>query len=319
MTFLKMPENQSAPTLAWAPWANFFIIIFFVASGFLAGGLLIGPLVAVAFYPGTIDELLMAVQDPLKYPDVKIAYYIIQGCATFVGLIVVPYFFLKLNQSSIVSFFKTSKVEALPLLLTAFIIIFFMAVDSVVIEWNAEWKFPAFAHDLEVMARNLEEQATKVTSFLTEFESVSQLIIAIIVIAVLPAVGEELVFRGIVQNELFRGTRNIHFAIWFSAILFSAMHFQFFGFVPRMLLGALFGYLYYWSGSLALAMFAHFVNNGISVVALYFYRQGAFDYNLESTEAAPANVVVLSVLVTAGLLFYFYKYFEHRKIARPNL
>ena len=68
-----------------------------------------------------------------------------------------------------------------------------------------------------------------------------------------------------------------------------------------------------------MAIVAHFVNNGISVLAMYFYQRGAFEFDVESTESAPANVVVFSALVTAGLLFYFYKYFEHRKPALPKL
>jgi membrane protease YdiL (CAAX protease family) len=139
------------------------------------------------------------------------------------------------------------------------------------------------------------------------------LLIALVIIAVLPAIGEELVFRGLIQNELFRGTKNIHVSIWIAAFLFSAIHIQFFGFVPRLLLGALFGYLYYWSGNLSLAILAHFVNNAVSVVALYLYQHGKFTFDIESPESAPPNVVIVSTLITAGLLFYFYKYFQARK------
>ena len=110
-------------------------------------------------------------------------------------------------------------------------------------------------------------------------------------------------------------TGNIHISIWFAAILFSAIHFQFFGFVPRLLLGALFGYLYYWSGSLMLAILAHFVNNAVSVTALYLYQEGQFTFDVESQESAPLNVVILSGILTVGLLYYFYKYYQDRKPA----
>jgi hypothetical protein len=80
-----------------------------------------------------------------------------------------------------------------------------------------------------------------------------------------------------------------------------------------MLLGALFGYLYYWSGNLWMPILAHFVNNGFSVLAMYFYQQGALEFDLEKTESVPANVVMVSGVLTAGLLYYFYKYFENRK------
>jgi hypothetical protein len=234
-------------------------------------------------------------------------------------LIVGPALLLQRDQRSIKDFFSGYKFDVLPVLVTLFIVIVFMAVNSVFIDWNSKFDFPQFADGFEKWAREREDAATVFTEFLTQFDSPVQLVIALIVIAILPAIGEEVVFRGMIQNELYRGTRNMHLSIWISAILFSAMHFQFFGFVPRVLLGALFGYLYYWSGSLMMAIVAHFVNNGISVLAMYFYQQGAFEFDVESTEAAPANVVVISALVTAGLLFYFYKYFEHRKPALPKL
>jgi membrane protease YdiL (CAAX protease family) len=87
---------------------------------------------------------------------------------------------------------------------------------------------------------------------------------------------------------------------------------QFFGFVPRMLLGALFGYLYVWSGNLLLPMIAHFVNNGFSVLMMYLYQRGAITMDMDSPEAAPWPLpwplVASLTLVFVALLFYFKKY-----------
>ena len=96
------------------------------------------------------------------------------------------------------------------------------------------------------------------------------------------------------QNEFFRGNGNIHFAIWLSAIIFSAIHFQFYGFIPRLLLGALFGYLYYWSGNLLIPMFAHFVNNAFGVIMIYLHRHEITDLNVEDNTAAPLQYVILN-------------------------
>ena len=137
--------------------------------------------------------------------------------------------------------------------------------------------------------------------------------LGLVVIAIIPAIGEELVFRGIVQNELLRWTKNAHISIWLAAIVFSTVHLQFYGFLPRVVLGAMFGYLYHWSGNLWLAMFAHFVNNAVQVVALFFYQRGNLQYDVEGTESVPANFIVIGTLLTAGLLYYFYKYFENKK------
>jgi hypothetical protein len=107
-----------------------------------------------------------------------------------------------------------------------------------------------------------------------------------------------------------KGTKNIHVAIWISAFFFSAIHVQFFGFVPRMLLGALFGYLYYWSGNLWVPMFAHFVNNGFAVCMIYLYQKKIVDTNLDSPEAAPWPAVIVAAGIVATALWYFKTKFQ---------
>jgi uncharacterized protein len=299
------------------PVVALLFILLVVALGFIVIGPMVGFFVALPFYPGSMMEMLEALQNPADHPELKTPYYIIQGFATFIGLIVSPAFYMKANRRSIKDLFTDRSVDWMPILVTVIVVIVFTGMNSVVVEWNANFKFPEFMRDFEIWARGREDLATELTEFLTRFESPFELFIAMIVIAVLPAIGEEIVFRGLIQNELLRATRNVHVSIWVAAILFSAIHIQFFGFVPRMLLGALFGYLYYWSGNLTLAILAHFVNNGFSVLLLYFYQQGAFDYNVESPEALPAHFIMISAICTGGLLYYFYKYFEHRKPATP--
>jgi uncharacterized protein len=312
-----MFENELDPRPHRHPIINLIIIFLMVGLGFVFVGPTIGFIAALPFYEGEATELLAAIQQPLENPGVKIPLYIIQGFATATGLIVAPAFFLARQRRSLKEFFAHQKVAWIPALLTGIVVIVFMAVNSIFIEWNAELNFPDFANEFENWARAREDTATELTQFLTNFGSKAELALALIVIAILPAVGEEIVFRGLIQNELYRSSKNIHVSIWFAAVLFSAIHFQFFGFVPRLLLGALFGYLYYWSGNLMLAILAHFVNNAVSVLALYLYQQGTFSFDVESQESAPANVVVLSGLLTAGLLYYFYKYYQDRKIAIP--
>ena len=297
------------------PVINLIIILLMVGLGFVIVGPIIGFFFALPFYDGGMAELAVAIQPPIEDPDMKIPLYIIQGFATFVGLIVAPAIYLLREQRSLSTFFSTRGMDWIPVAVTAFLVIIFMAVNSVFIEWNAEFDFPEFANEFENWAREREDTAAELTKFLTHFASEGELLFALVIIAILPAVGEEVVFRGLIQNELLRGTKNIHVSIWIAAILFSAIHFQFFGFVPRLLLGALFGYLYYWSGNLMLAILAHFVNNAVSVSALYFYQQGKFKFDVESQESAPLNVVIISAVLTAGLLYFFYKYYQDRKIA----
>ena len=317
MYFRKMYENQSRSRPERHPVINLIVILLMVGLGFVIVGPILGFFLALPFYEGGMVALAEAIQRPLENPEIKIPLYIIQGCATLVGLVLAPAFFLMREQRSLGDFFRKKTLPWMPAIATTVLVIIFMAVNSIFIEWNANFDFPDFAEQFEHWAREREDSAAELTRFLTEFSSPGQLVFALVIIAVLPAIGEEIVFRGLIQHELHRGTGNIHVSIWFAAVLFSAIHFQFFGFLPRLLLGALFGYLYYWSGNLMLAILAHFVNNAVSVVALYLYQQGTFTFDVESQESAPANVVIMSAVLTGGLLYYFYKYFQDRKIAIP--
>ena len=120
-------------------------------------------------------------------------------------------------------------------------------------------------------------------------------------VAVLPAIGEELLFRGVIQKIFINWTKNAHWGIWISAILFSAMHLQFYGFVPRMLLGVAFGYLLVWSGSMWLPIAAHFFNNGIAVIAMYLIDKGLLSPEVETfgTTSDSYYSVAISVVLVA--------------------
>lgn len=310
-----MFENHFGARHERHPVINLIIILLMVGLGFIVVGPIVGFFLALPFYDGSMTGLVEAVQNPLDNPDVKVPLYIVQGAATFVGLVVAPAVYLARERRSLADFFTSRGIGLIPIIITVLAVIIFMAVNSVFIEWNAQFDFPDFAEPFERWAREHEDTATELTQFLTNLGSPAELLLALVVIAVLPAVGEEIVFRGLIQNELYRGTKNIHVAIWFAAVLFSAIHMQFYGFVPRLLLGALFGYLYYWSGNLMLAIVAHFVNNAVSVLALYFYQQGQFAFDVESQESAPWSVVIPSALLTAGLLYYFYKFYHDQKTA----
>lgn len=189
--------------------------------------------------------------------------------------------------------------------LVALIVISFMPFDSLIIEWNQNLHLPQTLGPLEEWIRSKEKQAEGVTKFLTTFHTPFQLLTALIVIAVIPAIGEEVLFRGIIQRSLTYWTANTHVAIWIAAALFSAIHVQFLGFFPRMLLGALFGYLYVWSGSLWVPILAHFVNNGFTVLMVYLHQQKLVSMDIESTESVPILGALISGAITAGLLYYF--------------
>jgi membrane protease YdiL (CAAX protease family) len=119
-------------------------------------------------------------------------------------------------------------------------------------------------------------------------------------------------FRGLLQRLLKEWLGNIHFAIFMAAFLFSAMHMQFYGFFPRMLLGIMFGYLFYWSGSLWVPICAHFINNGSAVIFSYLGQRGLLSGNYEDF-GATENVflILMSGLIIPVLFFFIYRLRPH--------
>lgn len=304
-------RNQPHPLLA------IFITLVAVWISFQFIGPMIGFLIAAPFYDGTILEMTEAVSNPIDDPGMKVPLYLMQGTGTFVGLIIVPLLLLRVFNMSHEKIFEL-KFDWQPVFIIVLLVIVFMGFNSFIVEWNQNVSLPESMVGFEKMLKSLEDQLGKLTTYLTEFDSTGQLILAVVVIAVLPAIGEELVFRGIIQREFYKGSNNIHISIWVSAIIFSAIHLQFYGFLPRMLLGALFGYLYYWSGNLWMPILAHFVNNGFTVIAMYLHQQGTINVDVETTESAPMPAVISSLVFTIILLYLFKTYYNKRALSSAS-
>lgn len=135
------------------------------------------------------------------------------------------------------------------------------------------------------------------------------LFLNLLVMAILPALGEELVFRGVVQPNLIKMVSNYHIAIWITAFIFSAIHMQFQGFLPRMVLGALLGYLSFWSKNLWFPIIAHFFNNAIQVVAFFIVKKNNIEIDLNNNFEFPIYILIISLILFLGIGWYFYRYF----------
>ncbi len=170
-------------------------------------------------------------------------------------------------------------------------------------EWNNVITLPERFSAIEQWMRAQEANAAQLTQQLLATETVFGYLGNLLVMAFLPAVCEELFFRGLIQNTISR--RNIHVAIWLTAILFSSAHLQFYGFFPRMMLGAMLGYTVYWSGSVLPAMVAHFVNNA-TVVSFTFFSKNSETLNRIGTSEQWIWAVISTAMVGI-LIFLFWK------------
>lgn len=160
---------------------------------------------------------------------------------------------------------------------------------------------------LELFFRQMEEEAALLTKRFMQADNVWVMMINMGLMAVLPALAEEMSFRGVLQ-QLLGGRR--HVAIWLTAVIFSAIHMQFYGFIPRMLMGALFGYVFVWTGSLWVPIVMHFVNNGMAVLVYYILSSKgvAMDTNYADTLGAGTTwwLGVISLLTVGILLRVLY-------------
>lgn len=152
---------------------------------------------------------------------------------------------------------------------------------SCLAEWNKGLELPAFLSSFEARMLAMEEAARVLTERFLHTTSVGMMFANLFVMALLPAVCEEMLFRGWLQRGLSSRV-NIHVAVWVSAFVFSAIHFQFYGFVPRMLIGAALGYIYYYSGTLWAPILAHFTNNAVAVVATFLTYNGYVSFDFDS-------------------------------------
>ncbi|PTT01156.1 CPBP family intramembrane metalloprotease domain-containing protein [Pedobacter sp. HMWF019] len=193
-----------------------------------------------------------------------------------------------------------------------FLVFLIMLCSMPFMEWtamtNQKMVLPDFLKPVDTWMRNKEEELMRMTLILLKINTTWDFLVNLFMIALVPAVAEELMFRGGVQRGLNRMFNNPHVAIWFAAFIFSAIHMQFFGFLPRLLLGAGFGYIYYWSGSLWYAMLGHFINNGYAVcVAWYLQIKHLPLEDADNTFHFKWYGYVLSLLVTIALFIYFKK------------
>jgi membrane protease YdiL (CAAX protease family) len=181
---------------------------------------------------------------------------------------------------------------------------------------NSRVELPKNLDFIEQIMRQMEENAAALTERFLKADNIAQLLLNVGLLALLPALAEELSFRGTLQ-QILRGEGlrvtgyRTHTAIWITAFVFSAIHMQFYGFVPRMLMGALFGYMFVWTGSLWVPVVMHFTNNAIAVVTYYVVEHSAFsnqysDKNIADTFGAGDTwyIGVLSLIAAIALIMW---------------
>ncbi|MDR1667928.1 MAG: CPBP family intramembrane metalloprotease [Bacteroidales bacterium] len=184
-----------------------------------------------------------------------------------------------------------------------------LPVLSWVIEWNEGMKLPQFMSSIELWMRQQEDAAIKLNALLLSGDQIYVLFINLLVIAIIPAFCEELLFRGVLITWFKKLGRNVHVSIFLSAFLFSAIHLQFYGFIPRLLLGIYLGYVFVWTGSIWSSVIAHFINNGMIVVVTYLYNIQLINipYDDFGTVGNSCLLIAISAVLSSLCIYLFYR------------
>lgn len=270
---------------------------------------LAGYLVAKILFGVDMTQLYELLQNAKTDSNSRNALLAFQALAGSIGTFLMPaLLFPKAIGKYAPSYIKIAQpFKAYYLLFAPLLIIISMPMISWISEMNQAIKFPASMADFELSIRNMEDQAKKLTEIMVITNSPAQFFLNLLVIALLPAIAEEFFFRGVLQNFARQCFYNPHIAIWFTAIVFSGIHGQFYGFIPRVVLGALFGYLYLYSGNIWVVVIAHFVNNGLALLGFVLsdiYKNVAIfneDYQF------PLYGSIISVVATLGLILWMSK------------
>ena len=304
-----MPRKALLAGLRPAEKFLFVVVILFILGLIFQ---FFGAFVAGWIYGFRFSEILSlgAFDDP-NYVAASKLIQILGSIGTF---IVPAFLFSYLFAGDPFSYYRfRDPIGAWPVLLTIFMMVSVIPFINYMAEINLRMEFPI--RSVDRFLRLLEGEAEEIMRAFTATRTLWGLLVNLLMIGVIAAVGEELIFRGLIQRLLHGMVKNMHLAILITALLFSAFHFQFFSFLPRFMLGVLLGYLMYYGRSIWYPILAHLVNNAMGVIYYYFNSRGSADDMLE--EIGTSSLMPMAALISL-LTFVFFAvlwYYQTGRIA----
>lgn len=279
------------------------LLQFVTFVGFFIGFMLLYILFLNTVFPAFSGYTALELYNTANQKDPKVIGYLklTQFLYTLTVYLVPSALFAYLWQSRPLAGVGMHKAPA-PILIILSILIMFcsLAMVGTLAEWNQSWPLPQSIRDAQA-------QLEKITGVMLRMPHISDLFINLLLIALIPAIGEELFFRGVLQPVMIDMMRMKWLGVIFTAIIFSAIHGDMLGFMPRILLGFLLGAIYQISGNLWLSIIAHFFNNGMQVMAMFLFQAGYVKTDPSKEEHIAWYLAVASLLITTGLLWALYK------------
>jgi membrane protease YdiL (CAAX protease family) len=294
-----LPEENNSPFREGPPPILLFILIFGSAAiGALVGSLLAGG-VALAF-GYDLQSFISGFSETDTLADRNLVRLITLVNHTFTFLIPAIFVAWYFYRKEWFTFLKIGKSPAFQNAMLATVLIIVAFPFAQLTYWiNAQVPLPD-------ALSSIEDSTAGLIKGLLVMNGPMELLFNLLIIAVLPAIGEELIFRGLIQQTLEKWMQNPIKAIWVAAFIFSFIHFQFEGFLPRMVLGAVLGYLFYWTKNLWIPILAHGVNNGVQVLAAYWYPEKMNELEPESMGSS----IWISGVISFGLILILARYIK---------
>jgi membrane protease YdiL (CAAX protease family) len=276
------------------------LIFIGIFAGLLILGNLVGMGIVIALYG--VKTLLALGSVTVTAPHFVTALWIVQITGTTIPIFVAPIMFAGLITNDPDDYIKPGLRFPWVLLVVIFALMFLSnPLIELLSNINQKMVLPPW---LKWM-RESEDSAQKVMDAILKMNSIWDVIIAVLMVGLLTAIVEEFMFRGVIQTIFVRWTKNTHAAVWITAILFSAFHMEFFGFLPRLLLGVFFGYFVAWSGSIWTGVWAHFLNNSTVVIITYLFQKKIISGDPNDQHMFNNAGYAISFVIVGALLFVY--------------
>lgn len=267
---------------------------------------------SVVFHLG-FSDIQALTSDPAQHSQSRMVLLIVQSFSAIGAFLIAPLLLPLLTRSPLTFQFPKVGISGLLIAGLVGVSLLMMPVNAWLAAWNESIRLPEFLSPIQDWAMEKEITLEKLTLFLINFQTPAETLFGFLVVAIAAGISEEFFFRKLIQPRAIALTGHVHVGIWLTAFVFAAIHVQFYGLIPRMILGAVFGYYYYWTGNIAYSMLGHILNNGITLLAAVLYQQKMSPIDVENPQQFPWYVGAVAAGITWSLLVIFKEEAEKRK------
>jgi membrane protease YdiL (CAAX protease family) len=247
----------------------------------------------------------------------RMAILVLQGIMSLGSFFALPSLIIWIKKDTIPDIQKTTISTQMWVLVVALAFLM-MPVNGWLAQWNENIRLPEILNGFQEWARSKEDEMKNLTLFLVRFQNTGEWIAGILVISLIAGFAEEFFFRRLLQPRMVALFNNAHSGIWATSFFFSAIHFQFYGFIPRMVLGALFGYYFQWTGRIILPIIGHSLNNFVTLLGMVLYVRNMSPINIEDPTNIPWFIGAVAAGIAWSLALMFMEESEKLKNQTPN-